>query len=240
MQRLASATSSAVASTLLFTASICIVNGSALSTVSYAAQPTPIMDGVAQLKQFIETTHAAQGQFTQRNGARGNSSGSVANKAQITTGVFAWQQPNRFVWHIQQPYAQKIVSDGKNVSFYDQDLDERTIKPVTEGLNNAPLAAIFSKSSWSLLNQQYEIRSIHSPQPPSQPAQDAAKPTPLQWVQLTPKRSDDQQFQTIQIGFRANTLEQLWLTDQFKQTSQITFTTLMLNPKLNAALFQLD
>ena len=128
-RRAAPATVSRTASTALAALAVMAVMALLVSPSAFAAE-----GGVAQLRRFVESTPQATGRFTQTLVKEGGVT------ARPSSGSFAYARPGRFRWDIQKPYEQLIVTDGKQLHFYDKDLQQVTIKPVSEGMSATPAA----------------------------------------------------------------------------------------------------
>lgn len=173
---------------------------------------------VQLLEQWLQQTQSGSAQFTQ---TVSNAKGPAQAPA---SGQFAFERPDRFRWDYTKPYAQVIVSDGKQLWTYDHDLDQVTITPVTQAFKGTP-AAIFAGAD---LTKLFTLQA--------QP--DASG---LQWVQATPK-SKDSNFDWIRIGLRATPqgpeVAELQLRDAFGQVSTMRFTAIVRNPALRADSFR--
>src|SRR5690606_10777364 len=107
------------------------------------------------------------------------------NLLEQAEGEFQLKRPGQFRWDYDNPYPQQIVADGDNIWFYDQDLEQVTVKSQAETLAETPASLL---SGQQIPTDKYDIRSI--------PSEDG-----LSWVRLTPK-ADDQEagFQLISLG----------------------------------------
>ena len=86
--------------------------------VSMLLATTPALTMAAsaseQLRSFVQDVRAAKGEFSQRTvDSNGQSKGAPQS------GQFVFQRPGQFKWHVQRPYEQLIVSDGKLLYQYD-------------------------------------------------------------------------------------------------------------------------
>ena len=185
-----------------------------LSAVLALGLPTAhAADGSVQLlQQWLKQTRAGQADFTQ---TVSNPKGPAQAPA---SGTFAFQRPDRFRWNYTAPYQQVIVSDGKELSTFDHDLNQVTITPVTQAFRGTP-AAIFAGAD---LNQLFTL---------------AAQPDAngLHWVEAKPKARDSN-FDWIRIGLRATDngpeVAELQLRDAFGQVSTMIFSHIVANPAL--------
>ena len=165
---------------------------------------------VQLLEQWLQQTKGGRAEFTQ---TVSNPKGPAQAPA---SGQFAFERPDRFRWDYTKPYAQVIVSDGKQLWTYDHGLDQVTITPVTQAFRGTP-AAIFAGTD---LTRLFTLQA-------------QADAGGLQWVQATPKAKDSN-FDWIRIGLR-NTAKgpevaELQLRDAFGQISTMRFTAMQTNP----------
>jgi outer membrane lipoprotein carrier protein len=187
--------------------------------VCATAAPSAVAAGSVQLlEQWLQQTQSGSAEFTQTvTNPKGPAQAPAA-------GRFAFERPDRFRWDYTKPYAQVIVSDGKQLWTYDRDLDQVTITPVSQAFKGTP-AAIFAGAD---LTRLFTL----------QPLPDADG---LQWVQATPKTKDGN-FDWIRIGLRETAhgpeVVELQLRDAFGQISTMRFSAIVRNPKLGADSFR--
>lgn len=173
---------------------------------------------VQLLEQWLQQTRGGSAQFTQ---TVSNPKGPAQAPA---SGQFAFERPDRFRWDYTKPYAQVIVSDGRQLWTYDHDLDQVTISAVSQAFKGTP-AAIFAGGD---LAQLFTLQA--------QPEAGG-----LQWVQATPKARDSN-FDWIRIGLRATPqgpdVVELQLRDAFGQISTMRFSAIQRNPTFAADSFR--
>ncbi len=128
-------------------------------------------------------------------------------------GKLALQKPGKFRWDYTQPSEQLILADGKQIWFYDKDLQQANVRDMDASLANTPAVLLSGGGS---LSGQFDVTAL----PPSEG---------LEWYQLVPKRADTD-FQVVRIGFRNGELASMFLADKLNQITQLTFS----NPKRNA------
>lgn len=138
-----------------------------------------------------------------------------------TSGVLRVQRPNRFNLEYRQPYYQLYVADGKNLYFYDKDLEQVTVKAQEGMLENTPAMLL---SNPGKLDQLYHVK----PQ---------GEEAGLFWYELTP-RQDGGSFERINLAFKKNELRVMELQDSFKQTTRLMFKGVQRNPDFNPKLFR--
>ncbi|NJS36671.1 MAG: outer membrane lipoprotein chaperone LolA [Brachymonas sp.] len=150
-----------------------------------------------------------------------------APRVKTSSGNFEFQRPNRFKFHYKKPFEQVILADGTSLWIYDADLNQATQRSQTSAFANTPAALIASASDLSALRQHFSLDNA------------PATADGLSWVSAKPK-SADSSLQLVRIGLRGDALEQLDITDSFGQRSVITFTSMQVNPSLNADSFKFN
>ena len=138
-----------------------------------------------------------------------------------SSGVLRVQRPNRFNLEYRQPYYQLYIADGKELYFYDKDLEQVTVKSQEGMLENTPAMLL---SNPAKLDQLYHVK----PQ---------GKEDGLFWYELTPKQQGGS-FERINLAFKSNELRIMELLDSFNQTTRLMFKNIQRNPDLNPKLFR--
>jgi len=131
------------------------------------------------------------------------------------------QRPNRFNLEYRQPYYQLYIADGKELYFYDKDLEQVTVKSQEGMLENTPAMLL---SNPAKLDQLYHVKP--------QGEEDG-----LFWYELTPKQQGGS-FERINLAFKSNELRIMELLDSFNQTTRLMFKNIQRNPDLNPKLFR--
>jgi outer membrane lipoprotein carrier protein len=135
-------------------------------------------------------------------------------------GKLYLQKPGRFRWDYADPSEQLILADGKQIWFYDKDLQQANVRSMDASLANTPAMLLSGSGS---VGSQFDVTSL----PPSDG---------LQWYQLVPKHSDTD-FQLVRIGFRNGDLASMFLADKLNQITQLTFSNSKRNAKFAPDLF---
>ncbi len=52
------------------------------------------------------------------------------------------QRPGRFRWEYREPWERQIVADGDQVWMYDSELDQVTVQPAGQALQQSPAALL--------------------------------------------------------------------------------------------------
>ena len=186
------------------------LTGAALLLMSLAARA----DAVDTLRDFVREVKTARASFTQ------TVTSPDGAKKKTSSGSFEFARPDRFRFAYAKPFEQLIVADGRKTWLYDADLNQVTVRPMTQALGATPAALL----AGGALDQDFELSA--------QPAQDG-----LAWAQALP-RVKEGQVQAMRIGFRGKTLAALEIVDAFGQRSMLQFNDLTTNPKLADAVFR--
>jgi len=136
-------------------------------------------------------------------------------------GTLALQRPGKFSWIYTDPFEQHIVADGSELWIYDVELEQVTVKPMDEGLSNAPIMILMKEAD---VSQQFTISEV-------------GQRKFLYWVELKPNASD-LEYNTIYIGLEDDSVKAMELQDQFGQSTQIVFENLRVGVVHNPATFK--
>jgi outer membrane lipoprotein carrier protein len=135
-------------------------------------------------------------------------------------GKLYLERPGKFRWDYVEPSEQLVLADGKQIWFYDKDLEQANVRDMDSTLASTPASLLSGGGS---VSTQFDIKAL---------------PTAggLQWFQLIPKRADTD-FQLVRIGFDKGELASMFLADKLGQVTQLTFTHPTRNAKFAADLF---
>jgi outer membrane lipoprotein carrier protein len=173
-----------------------------LATVAalVATRSAPARAGpVETLREFVQTVRSGQARFTQ------TVTSPDGKRRRVSQGVFEFQRPNRFRFAYAKPFEQTIVADGQKVWLHDPELNQVSVRRLSQALGATPAALLAGGS----LDEDFELSA--------QPARDG-----LEWVQATPRQRDGT-IQTLRVGFRGRDLAALEILDHFGQRSVLEF-----------------
>ena len=185
------------------------------SSPAFAA---PEADAAAALRvtRYLAELSSLRAQFQQ---SVADARGRVIERAE---GTMAIARPGRFRWDYRTP-EQLIVCDGVTVWLYDIELDQVTVKAAGDALAGTPAMLLAGHGS---LEQEFTIA-------------DAGRDSDLAWSLLTPHRADAD-FREVRLGFDGRDLRRMRLFDRLGQTTELEFTSIEHNPKLEQSLFSFD
>ena len=177
-----------------------IVLLAAAASAAADSGPTPLDKYLDNLKTlhtaFLQTLADGQGREIDR-----------------ATGTLIVARPGKFSWDIHpqsgntnKGAGQLMVSDGRNLWFYDRDLEQVTVKPVDAALSATPAM---------LLSGTVDVRKNFT-------LQAAGQRDGLDWVLVEPAGADAD-FKDALFGFAGGDLKRMILEDKLGQTATILF-----------------
>ena len=170
---------------------------------------------VEQFKTFISTTKSGKAQFSQLIRSK---DGTRAEKA---SGTFMFARPGKFRWVYEKPYEQLIVSDGEKLWIYDKDLNQVTVKKLSNALGASPAAILTGDNN---VEKSFSLKEIKN---------NNARP----FLEAIPK-AQDTNFEWIHLMFENTELTDMELYDHFGQMTELRFTKFERNPKLPSNTFK--
>jgi outer membrane lipoprotein carrier protein len=138
-------------------------------------------------------------------------------EVQKAKGTLTIVRPGRFRWELTPAGGaqQLMVADGKDLWFYDRDLEQVSVKPATTALSATPAG---------LLSGDGNIRELFTVAP-------AGRKDGFDWVLVTPKHSDAD-FREARLAFGASELKRMVLKDKLGQTVRLDFARSERNPQV--------
>lgn len=173
--------------------------------------------GLQRLRGFLNSVTTLRADFRQR---------VVDSRQQLvedSAGRVLMERPGRFRWDYQQPHARVIVADGRKLWFYEADLEQVIIRQLEEGIGDTPAALLTGQQN---VLERFTISK-------------SWQADGLQWVALAP-RSADADFAAVRLGFEGLKLVNLQLDDRLGQQTQLEFSRIEINPRLDAASFRFE
>jgi len=173
-------------------------------------------EGQQRLEVYLNELTTIKAAFVQ---TLNNAAGELIEKSE---GIMAVQRPGMFRLQYQNPYEQLYVADGKNIWFYDRDLEQVTVRPQSDALGSTPALLL---STVEPLETNFEIREV------------GLKHEGLYWLELNPK-DPDSNFDFVKQAMDGNILRAMEMVDGFGQSTRLDFDPTTRNPELAAEVFQ--
>jgi outer membrane lipoprotein carrier protein len=171
--------------------------------VPQAAWSQTATSGTTPLDQYLKGLTTLRLDFAQ---TLTDSRGKIVQKA---NGVLTVVRPGRFRWELTPVGGagpQLMVADGKNLWFYDRDLEQVSVRPAGAALTATPAALL---SSTSDLRTVFRIAG-------------SGRRDGFDWVVVTPLRADAD-FREARLGFSRGELKRMVLKDKLGQTATLAF-----------------
>ncbi|WP_404359839.1 outer membrane lipoprotein chaperone LolA [Methylotuvimicrobium sp. KM1] len=169
---------------------------------------------IEQLRTFLKTSHSLTADFRQ---VAIDESGR-ARKA--SEGAFYLRRPGKFRWNYLKPFTQEIISNAGKVWFYDEDLEQVTIKKMDQSLGSTPALLLSGDID---LEDNFILEGQGSDED-------------MTWIKLLPK-NEDSGFKYILIGLDKGKLGGMELSDNFGQLTRIYFSNLKINTPIDDGVF---
>ncbi len=167
-------------------------------------------NAISDFQSFVSTVQSGRANFEQTLfDAKGK-------QTQKTGGTLIFTRPGKFRWTYEKP-AQLIVGDGKKVSFFDQDLNQVTVRKLEQAFSSTPAALLSGKGD---IDKAFTLVA-------------AGDAEGIDWLDALP-RQKDAGIEKIRMGFVKGQLAAMELNDAFGNRTRITFTKFERNPKIDA------
>jgi outer membrane lipoprotein carrier protein len=186
---------------------------------SPAAKPEAITASTP-LDKYFESLNTLRATFTQTvKDAKGKD-------VDRSSGTLVVSRPGKFRWEVNAKAggttgSQLLVADGRNVWFFDKDLEQVTVKPADAVLSSTPAM---------LLSGATNIRENFTLTP-------AGKRDGLEWVLVEPRRPEAD-FRRALFGFATGTsgkesLQKMIIDDRLGQTATIELASVERNARVS-------
>jgi outer membrane lipoprotein carrier protein len=169
------------------------------------------------LDAYLSGLATWQGAFTQNVvDSRGKRVGTGRGRLTIV-------RPGRFRWESAPEGAddavQLLIADGRNLWFFDRDLDQATVKPQKDALPQSPAMLLAGGAE---LRAAFRVAA-------------AARRDGLEWAVAQPLDTQSD-FREARFGFRAGELQQLVVIDKLGQRSTLLFSEVKRNAAVDPQL----
>ncbi len=136
-------------------------------------------------------------------------------------GQILLSRPGRFRWELRPAgpgptqFSQLLLADGRNLWFYDRDLEQVTVRPASAALASAPAALLAGGANW---RDSFVIRGL-------------PKSAGLDWLEVRPRKKNSE-FRDARLGFAGLELRRMILKDNLGQVADVEFRDAKRNPVL--------
>jgi outer membrane lipoprotein carrier protein len=183
--------------------------------LAFAASVTRAADASTPLDKYFDGLNTLRASFTQ---AVKDAHGKDVERS---SGTLVVSRPGKFRWEVEpkagsDSAGQLLVADGKNVWFFDRDLEQVTVKPIDAALSSTPAM---------LLSGASDVRESFTVTP-------AGSRDGLEWVLVEPKQAEAD-FRRALFGFDKGTLKRMIIDDRLGQTATIQFDKVERNARVS-------
>ncbi len=186
-------------------------SASAKSTAqSSAANEQKQKEAATELARLLKDIDTLQADFRQ------NTQDSKGHSLESSSGKMVLKRPEKFRWTVVEPFPQEVVSDGRQVSYYDAELEQVTIQYL-DLANTATPAMLLSGDAQAML-ANFTV---------TQSASDGN-----QLFTLLPKKGQDSPFQELSLRFEKSVLVNMILLDSLGSRTNIQFSGVKLNDRV--------
>ena len=176
------------------------------STPAYA-------NAISDFQSFVSNVQSGRAIFEQ------SVFDAKGKQTQKTSGTLTFTRPGKFRWVYEKP-AQIIVGDGSKVSFYDQDLNQVTVKKLGQAFSSTPAALLSGKGD---IDKAFTLVA-------------SAESEGIEWLDALPRQKDEG-IEKFRVGFVKSQLAAMELNDAFGNRTRITFTKFERNPRIDTKEF---
>lgn len=176
----------------------------------WAAEP------VDALRLHLKALHSMQASFKQTVREGGNI-------IQTAKGMLYLQRPGKFRWQQKQPLPQLIVSNGKTLWIFDEDLEQVSIKKLDNEIQGTP--AFFLSGYDEQLARDYQV------------SQEVSDNGDNSTFKLTVKPNIESSYRRLILRYKKQQLVSLELVDKLGQTTQLFLSHIQLNQTISDKLF---
>jgi len=180
--------------------------------LTLASHASPSTD----LTALLGAVHSLRADFTQ---TIFDNRGKAIQKSY---GHMALQRPGRFRWEIVKPIPQLIIANPTKLWIFDKDLDQVTIRSLKHAAGETP--ALLLSHENAIIDNDFSVQDVKKSSAEGR------------WFLLKPKQADSM-FDSIQMGFLHNQIQEMQLKDHLGHTTRIQFTHIEANQTLSPALF---
>lgn len=122
------------------------------SLISFSVFASGVDQSFDTLLSKLNSIHTLYADFSQKTVLEDNS------ELQSFTGVMAFERPGKFFWRANEPNPQLLVSNGKTIWHYDEDLEQVIVQNFVKQKNEAPLLLILESSD--VLKENFKLENV--------------------------------------------------------------------------------
>ena len=187
-----------------------------------------VADDSQELAKLLAQYKTIKGDFAQ---SLQDSKGEII---QESSGIFTVKSPGFFRWDTQLPFPQLLVSNLEDIWLYDPDLEQVTIRPYRQEIDQSP--ALLLSGNVEKISEIYSIKKISSIAKEDD-VNSASSTDIISYFVLTPKQTNNV-FLQLYLGFADKQLHEMRLEDSLGQTTRFIFKNMTLNTLIDDGIFE--
>lgn len=185
-----------------------------------------VADDSQELAKILAQYKTIQGDFEQ---TLKDSKGEII---QDSSGVFMVRSPGFFRWDTNSPFPQLLVSNLEDIWLYDPDLEQVTIRPYSQEIDQSP--ALLLSGNVEKISKIYHIEKVSNVE---NNAEIVSSTNIASYFVLTPKQENNI-FIQLSLGFVDENLLEMTLEDSLGQTTRFKFKNITLNKLIDDGMFE--
>jgi len=175
-------------------------------------------EDVAKLQSMLKPMSTVSAKFVQHSF---DGKGSIL---QTLEGELKAKAPGKFRWQTLPPYEQLLVTNGKTLWLYDQDLEQVTVQPLDKRVESTP--ALMLSGELNQIEQAYDVYA--------EQLQD-------EWHFVLIPKASGALFDRLRLEFDAkHKLQRMVIKDEIGQKTVLSFTQVANGIALEDALFTFE
>ena len=139
-----------------------------------------------------------------------------------SAGLMWLSRPKRFRWEYFEPFEQTVVSDGSNIWVYDNELEQASVRHLSE---------VLDQSAAEILSGSGDIEENYT-------VEDLGMQGALAWVSIFPLNPESSQFESMRLGFDDVTLRTMEILDTLGDTTRIQMHDVVLGSDFQDKVFE--
>lgn len=177
------------------------------------------LNAAKNLNSLLENVKNMTANFSQTTQGGATSKKSLSTASRKFSGKMQVQRPNQFRWQVEGLSEQLIVANGNTLWIYDKDLNQATRQSVDNQVGNTPALLLSGNPSQIAANFNVTQPNVKK-----------------NYYVLYPK-SANANFKSLGIAFNSGNPVMMVLNDNLGQSTNITFSNIKRNTKINANQF---
>ena len=153
-------------------------------------------------------------------------------------GELVIAKPDRFFWRTEEPSPQQLVSDGKTIWHFDEDLEQVVVQNFNEQKQHSPLLLVLEDAS--VLNKRFDVQYSTDTRDFNN---NSVNRDEIKLFVLTPRKGQSASIgsvKSVQLMFINKQLAAMSFIDALQQKTVLHLNDVVINEPIDAQRFQFD